>query len=98
MRWTDEGTLIVAGQTVAPQEVFYCEAERRSCPMGVVARIDREAFLARPILRGEEHTYAITGFGGATGAIKIGKTILVGSCTGCQAAHFNTSALRGEDR
>lgn len=99
LRWTDEGTLLVAGQTATPQEVFNCEAESRPCPMGfVVARIDPEALAVQPILTGDEPTYARTGFGGATGAIKIGETIWVGSFTGRRVARFTATAFRSEGR
>lgn len=89
LRWTDHGDLLIAGQVAEPRELFTNSTTGKPSPMGFsVARIDPVTLAVTPLVSGNEQSFAVTGFGGATGAAEIDGTIWVGSFTGNRIARF----------
>lgn len=88
-RWTNDGRLLIAGQTSTPEQVFACEEQRRRCPMGFkVVTVDPMTLGIEPLIDADEDAFTRTGFGGATGALQVGEQIWVGSFTGDRIAAF----------
>ena len=84
LRWTDRGTLLLAGQNAGPQDVFGCEARHVACPLGfTVAEIDPMTLRIRVLVRGGDN-----GFGGGTGALEVGRDLWVGSFRGDRIARY----------
>jgi hypothetical protein len=78
LRWTDHGTLLLAGPDARPEELFGCQARHEECPLGfTVAEIDPATLRVRVLFRGGDTT-----FGGATGALFVGRDLWVGSFRG----------------
>lgn len=89
LRWTVHGDLLVAGQIAEPRELFTGSTTGKPCPMGfMVARVDPVTLAVTPLVSGDDQSFAVTGFGGATGAIQLGDDIWVGSFTGERIARF----------
>lgn len=89
LRWTDQGQLLIAGQTSEPQKVFACEQDAGKCPMGFqLVTVDPETLEVHTVLDAGEEMFRATGFGGATGALQVGEQIWVGSFTGERIASF----------
>ena len=83
LRWTAEGHLLLAGQSSEPEAVFGCEARGECCPLAFkVVRLDPTNLEIEPLIAVDEAQAAEQGFGGATGALKVGQNIWVGSFTG----------------
>lgn len=89
LRWTQEGDLLLAGQTTAPEKLFGCKPEQ--CPKGfVVARMNPDTLAVTPIVRGDDAS--------ATGAIQVGETIWTGSFMGRSLGCFEPRRPRAASR
>ena len=65
LRWTERGTLLVAGQNASPERLFGCQARHGPCPLGfTVAELDPATLGVRVLVTGGD-----AAFGGATGAL-----------------------------
>jgi sugar lactone lactonase YvrE len=90
LRWTADGHLLLAGQIGRAEAVFGCEARGERCPLAFkVVRVDPANLEVQPLIAMDEAQTAEIGFGGATGAIKVGGNIWVGSFTGERIAVFS---------
>lgn len=89
LRWSEDGTLLLAGQHAEPRDLFTCKSEGHACPMGYeVVSIDPATLATKPLLSGDGGSFRATGFGAATGALRVGDTIWVGSFTGDRIGRF----------
>ncbi len=96
LRWADDGTLLLAGQTARPEAVFGCEARGEACPLGYAAARVAPADLAVTPLLAVSHAEALAaGFGGATGALQVGPEIWIASFTGERIARFPAVPAKG---
>lgn len=78
LRWTDHGTLLLAGQNAAPEKLFGCQARREPCPLDFsVVEVNPRTLSVRFLMKGGDTT-----FGGASGALFVGKELWVGSFRG----------------
>jgi hypothetical protein len=78
LRWTGHGTLLLAGQNAKPEELFGCQARREPCPLGfTIAEIEPATLRIRVLFKGGDST-----FGGATGALFVGRDLWAGSFLG----------------
>ena len=93
LRWTAEGALLLAGQVDRPERVFGCEARGEPCPLAfAVVRLDPDAMALTTLVRASQDQAVAMGFGGATGAIRVGPEIWVGSFTGERIALYECGA------
>ena len=91
LRWTPDGQLLLAGQAAQPDAVFACEARGMPVPLGFeVITIDPETMAIEHVVSVGHARATNMGFGGATGALRVGETIWVGSFTGDRVAIFPT--------
>lgn len=89
LRWTDDGHLLLAGQSDRPEAVFGCVARGDRCPLAFrVVRLDPESLAMTDLIACDEATAVSQGFGGATGALAVDDKIWVGSFTGTQIGVF----------
>jgi len=92
LRWTPEGQLLLAGQSSRPEVLFGCEARGERCPLAFkVVRLDPTSLEIEPLIAVDEARAAQQGFGGATGALKVGQDIWVGSFTGERIGIFGSN-------
>ncbi|WP_171474533.1 SMP-30/gluconolactonase/LRE family protein [Frigoriglobus tundricola] len=90
LRWTERGTLLLAGQDARPEEVFGCEGRHAPCPLGfTVAEVVPERLSSRVLVRGGDGS-----FGGATGALLVGSDLWVGSFRGDIVGRFIPAARK----
>lgn len=84
LRWTDHGTLLLAGQNAKPEELFGCQARHLPCPLKfTVVEIDPVSLQFRLLVQGGNST-----FGGGTGAVLVGRDLWVGSFQGDAIGRF----------
>jgi hypothetical protein len=89
LRWADDGSLLLAGQMAQPEALFGCEAGGGGCPLAYAAvRVAPADLQVTPILRISHSEALAAGFGGATGALQVGKELWVASFTGERIARF----------
>lgn len=93
LRWTADGRLLLAGQSVRPEALFGCEARGGRCPLAFkVVRLDPASLEIEPLIAMDEAAAAATGFGGATGALMVDESIWVGSFTGTRIGVFGPAS------
>lgn len=85
LRWTPQGTLLLAGQNAKPSQVMGCDARHIACPEKfTVAEIDPVTLNTSILVRGGG-----CGFGGATGAAMVDGQLWVGSFRGNRIAKYS---------
>jgi hypothetical protein len=93
LRWADDGSLLLAGQLARPEALFGCESRPEGCPLAYAAvRVAPDDLRVTPILRVSHVDALAAGFGGATGALQVGKELWVASFTGERIARFPLTA------
>jgi hypothetical protein len=84
LRWTPNGTLLLAGQNSKPSQVLGCDVRHVTCPMRfTVAEINPSTLQVHVLLRGGDDA-----FGGATGAALMNSELWVGSFHGDRVARY----------
>ena len=90
LRWTADGSLLLAGQADRPERVFGCEARGIACPLAfAVTRLDPHSITLTTLVRASHEQATALGFGGATGALQVGHEMWVGSFTGRRIALYH---------
>jgi hypothetical protein len=88
LRWMDDGQLLVAGQTADSRSLFRCQATP-PCPMGyVVASVDPRSLTLTTLLQAGQAAFEASGFGSATGAIRVGDSLWLGTFFADRIARF----------
>jgi len=99
LRWMTGGRLLLAGQSSRPENVFGCEARGERCPLAFkVVRIDPTSLEIEPLIAVDDAQAAEQGFGGATGALEVGRNLWVGSFTGERLGVFGPDGESAKHR
>jgi len=92
LRWTDHGTLLLAGQNTSPEKLFGCQARQEPCPLGfTVVEVEPRTLRVHVLVKDGGAT-----FGGATGALFVGQDLWIGSFRGEAIGRYLTAA--GKER